>query len=157
MDPQKFKAVLITAALLGMGIGLMGFGWNMVRTDGLLDQKSAATEGRVIDSSVYKGSRGGEWPSLVVEYSPTAHEPITRKFDVNRSTYQTALETRKVIVHYWPDDPRISRVNRFETLPYQLLIGLGGMILSAGLFCLIRFLKWPSKAGPAARMGTEPG
>jgi hypothetical protein len=33
IDPQKFKAVLITSALLGIGIGLMGFGWNMIRTD----------------------------------------------------------------------------------------------------------------------------
>lgn len=153
MDLQKFKALLITVTLLGMGFGLMGFGWNMVRTDGLLDQKSTATEGRVIDSSVYTGSRGGEWPSLVVEYSPTAHEPITRKFEVDRSTYQTALETKRVVVNYWPDDPRISRVNRFETLPYQLLIGLGGMILFAGLFCLMRYLKGPSPA----RLDTEPG
>jgi Protein of unknown function (DUF3592) len=154
MDLQKFKAVLITATLLGIGIGLMGFGWNMVRTDGLLDQNSAATEGRVIDSSVYTGSRGGEWPSLVVEYTPTAHAPITRKFAVNQSTYQTALETRKVVVNYWPDDPRIGRVNRFETLPFQLLIGLGAMILLAGLFCLVRYLKWPSKAESPTQVGT---
>jgi hypothetical protein len=33
IDPQKFKAVLITSAPLGIGIGLMGFGWNMIRTD----------------------------------------------------------------------------------------------------------------------------
>jgi hypothetical protein len=92
-----------------------------------------------------------------VEYSPTSHKPITRKFAVNRSTYQTALETRKVIVNYWPDDPQISRVDRFETLPYQLLIGLGGMILNAGLFCLMRYLKEPPKAGPHSRLGAEPG
>jgi hypothetical protein len=92
-----------------------------------------------------------------VEYSPTSHKPITRKFAVNRSTYQTALETRKVIVNYWPDDPQISRVDRFETLPYQLLIGLGGMILIAGLFCLMRSLTEPPKAGPHSRLGAEPG
>jgi hypothetical protein len=145
MDPQRFKAVLITAALVGLGIGLMVFGWKMVRTDGLLDQNSAAIEGRVIDSSVYTGSRGGEWPSLVVEYSPPEHEPITRKFPVGQSTYRAALETRTAMVRYWPDDPRISRVDRFETLPYQLAIGLGGMILFAGLLCLFHFIKGPSK------------
>jgi hypothetical protein len=141
MDLQKFKAVLIIATLIGMGIGLLGFGWNRVRTDRLLDQSSAATEGRVVDSWVHKGSRGGEWPTLVVEYSPAAHEPITRNLAVDRSTYQTALETRKVVVNYWPKDPRISRVTRFETLPFQLLIGLGGIILLAGLFCLQRYIR----------------
>jgi len=145
MDPQRFKSVLITATLVGLGIGLMVFGWTTVRADSLLDKNSAAIEGRVIDSSVYTGSRGGEWPSLVVEYSPPEHEPITRKFPVGQSTHQAALQTRTAMVHYWPDDPRISRVDRFETLPYQLAIGLGGMILFAGLLCLFHFRKGPSK------------
>ncbi len=141
MDLQKFKAVLIIVTLIGMGIGLSGFGWSRVRTDRLLDQSSDATEGRVVDSSVYKGSRGGEWPTLVVEYSPGEHGPITRSFDVDRSTYQTALATGKVRVSYRPEDPRISRITRFETLPFQILTGLGGMILLAGLFCLHRYRK----------------
>lgn len=141
MDLQKFKAVLITTTLLGMGIGLMIFGWSRVRADRLLDQSSIATEGRVVDSRVYKGSRGGEWPTLVVEYSPEAHGPITRDFDVDKSTYQTALETGKVMVSYWPGDPKIGRVTRFETLPFQLLIGLGGIILLAGLICLHHYRK----------------
>lgn len=156
MDPQRFKAVLITATLVGLGIGLMVFGWKRVRADGLLDQNSAATEGRVIDSSVYTGSRGGEWPSLVVEYSPPEHEPVTRKFPVSRSIYQAALETGTAMVHYWPDDPRISRVDRFETLPYRLAIGLGGIILFAGLICLFHFMKGPAIKSPA-HLRTEPG
>lgn len=141
MDLQKFKAVLITTTLLGMGIGLMIFGWSRVRTDRLLDQSSAATEGRVVDSWVYTGSRGGEWPTIVVEYSPPAHEPITRNFNVDKSTYKTALETHKAMVNYWPEDPRISRVIRYETLPYQLVIGLGGIVLFAGLICFMHFMN----------------
>lgn len=141
MDLQKFKVVLITTTLFGMGIGLAGYGWNKVRTDRLLDERSDTVEGRVVDSWVHTGSRGGEWPTIVVEYSPPAHGPITRNFDINQSTYQTALETRKVTVNYWPEDPRISRVTRFETLPFQLLTGLGGLILLAGLACLPHCLK----------------
>lgn len=154
MDFQKAKPVLVIATLIGMGVGLLGFGWNRVRTDRLLDQSSAATEGRVIDSWVHTGSRGGEWPTLVVEYSPAAHEPVTRNFDVNQTTYQTALETRKVTVHYFPEHPRISRVTRFETLPFQLLTGLGGAILFAGLFGFVHYMKERSKVG---QPGDEPG
>jgi hypothetical protein len=132
-----------------MGVGLTVFGWNRVRTDRLLDRSSAPTEGRVVDSWVHTGSRGGEWPTLVVEYSPAAHEPLTRNFDVDSSTYRTALETRKVTVHHLPEDPRISRVTRFETLPFQLLIGLGGAILFAGIVCLIHFMRKRSKVEPA--------
>lgn len=149
MDLQKFKAVLIIATLIGMGVGLTVFGWNRVRTDRLLDRSSAPTEGRVVDSWVHTGSRGGEWPTLVVEYSPAAHEPLTRNFDVDSSTYRTALETRKVTVHHLPEDPRISRVTRFETLPFQLLIGLGGAILVAGIVGLIHFMRKRSKVEPA--------
>ena len=141
MEPKTFKAVLIIVTLIGMGIGLIIFGWNRVRTDRLLDQDSDTTEGKVIDSWVHTGSRGGEWPTIVVEYSPAGSQPITRNFDVNQSTYQTALDTRKVTVHFWPDDPKISRVVRFETLPFQILIGLGGFILFAGLVCLLHFMK----------------
>ncbi len=149
MDFQKAKPILVIATLIGMGVGLLGFGWNRVRTDRLLDRSSAATEGRVIDSWVHTGSRGGEWPTLVVEYSPAAHDPVTRNFDVNQTTYQTALETRRVTVHYFPGDPRISRVTRFETLPFQILTGLGGVILLAGLFCIVHYMKERSEAGPA--------
>jgi len=141
VEPKTFKAVLIIVTLIGMGIGLIIFGWNRVRTDRLLDQDSDTTEGKVIDSWVHTGSRGGEWPTIVVEYSPAGSQPITRNFDVNQSTYQTALDTRKVTVHFWPDDPKISRVVRFETLPFQILIGLGGFILFAGLVCLLHFMK----------------
>ena len=141
MELQKFKAVLIITTLLGMGVGLTAYGWNRVRTDRLLDRSSAATEGRVVDSWVHTGSRGGEWPTLVVEYSPAAHEPLTRNFSVDSSSYRTAMETREVTVHYLPEDPRISRLTRFETLPFQLLIGLGGVILFAGIVCLHHFMK----------------
>ncbi|MGL4401057.1 MAG: hypothetical protein ACRCXD_14400 [Luteolibacter sp.] len=157
MDFQKAKPILVIATLIGMGVGLLGFGWDRVRTDRLLDRSSAATEGRVMDSWVHTGSRGGEWPTLVVEYVPTAHAPITRKFDVNQTTYQTALETRKVTVHYFPEDPRISRVTRFETLPFQLLTGLGGAILLAGFFCFVHYMKKRSKVGPGGQPGAEPG
>jgi hypothetical protein len=149
MELQKFKAILIITTLIGMGVGLTAYGWNRVRTDRLLDRSSAPTEGRVVDSWVYTGSRGGEWPTLVVEYSPAAHEPLTRNFSVDPSTYRTALETRKVTVHYLPEDPRISRVTRFEALPFQILIGLGAAILFAGILCLFHFMKKPPKAGPA--------
>lgn len=158
MTYQKFKAVLITTTLIGIGIGLVAYGWNSVRTNRLLDESSATAEGRVVDSWVYTGSRGGEWPTLAVEYSPAAHGPVTRNFDVNQAAYQTALETRRVTVNYLPEDPRISRVTRFETLPFQLLIGLGGAILVAGLFCLVHYMKERSKIESADHHpGAEPG
>lgn len=149
MELQKFKAVLIIITLIGMGVGLTAFGWNRVRTDRLLDRSSAPTEGRVVDSWVHTGSRGGAWPTLVVEYSPPGHESLSRNFSVDTSTYRTSLETRMVTVHYLPEDPRISRVTRFETLPFQLLICLGGAILFAGILCLFHFMKKRPNTGPA--------
>lgn len=148
MEVQKLKAILITVTLIGIGIGLSVFGWSRVRTDRLLDQSSVATEGRVVDSRVYKGSRGGQWPTLVVEYTPAGQAAITRDFDVDSSTYQKALETGKVTVSYWPGDPRIGRVTRFTVLPFQLLTGLGVLILLAGLLCLHHFRKGTGM-GPA--------
>lgn len=149
MDPRNFKAWLVIITLIGMGAGLTAYSWNRVRTDRLLDRSSAATEGRVVDSWVYTGSRGGKWPTLVVEYAPPAHEPLTRDFSVDSSTYRSALETGKVTVHHLPEDPRISRVTRFETLPFQILIGVGGAILFAGILGLLHFVKQRPQAGPA--------
>jgi hypothetical protein len=37
MDFRKAKPILVIATLIGMGVGLLGFGWNRVRTDRLLD------------------------------------------------------------------------------------------------------------------------
>lgn len=150
---QHTKPVLITATLIGIGIWLLGFGWTRVRADRLLDQRSATTEGRVTDGWISTGSRGGKWSTLVVEYVPPLHAPITRNFDVNATTYETGLATRKVTVTYLPEDPRISRVTRFETLPFQLLIGLGAAILLSGFFCLWHFLKSLSKSTSAGQPG----
>ena len=75
--------------------------------------------------------------------------PLTRNLSVDQSTYRTALETRKVTVHYLPKDPRISRVTRFATLPFQLLIGLGAAILFTGILYLFHFMRKRPKDGPA--------
>jgi hypothetical protein len=136
MFSRSFEPALIILSLLGVGIGLGGFGWIQVRTDSRLDQRSSVVEGRVIDAATRALSRGGQSSTVVVEYLPVQHDPITRKFDVDGSTYRAALETGKVDVAYLPDDPRVSRVTRFATMPYQVLIGLGGLMVLSGLFCL---------------------
>lgn len=146
---QYAKPALVTATLLGLGVWLLGFGWTRVRTDRLLDQRSAVTEGRVIEGSTRSGLRGGQFSSLVVEYTPALHAPITREFDVDGATYKTGLATLKATVTYYPEDPWISRVTRFETLPFQILIGLGGVMLVSGILCLWHFMKMRSELGSA--------
>jgi hypothetical protein len=141
MWQHHFKAFLITSFLLGVGLWLTIFGWSYVQTDQRLKQSSAVVEGRVVSSSTYKLSRGGQSSALVVKYTPPNHPTITKKFDVSSGDYQTAQATGKAKVTYFPEDPQVSRVTEFEILPFQVLIGLGGLMIMAGLFCLLHALK----------------
>ena len=139
MSTHFIKPVLIIAFLMSMGTWLLTFGWTRVRTDQQLDRRSAVTEGRVVDGSTHRLSKGGQTSTLIVEFVPDQQAAITREFDVDRSTYQSGLDSGKVTVTYLPEDPRVSRVTRFDPLPYQILMGFGGLVLLSGLFCLGHF------------------
>ena len=141
MWQHHFKAFLITGFLLGVGLWLTSFGWSYVKSDQRLNQSSAVVEGRVVSSSTYKLSRGGQSSTLVVKYTPPNHPPITKAFDVSSGDYQTAQDTGKAKVTYSPEDPQVSRVTQFEILPFQVLIGLGGLMTLAGLFCLLHAVR----------------
>jgi hypothetical protein len=116
-------------------------GWSRAKTDVQLDQRNAVIEGKVVDGFISTGMRGGKWSHLVVEYQPASHPPIRRKFDVNGTTYNSGMETRKATVTYFPEDPQISRVTRFAPLPYQILTWLGGAMALGGLIGLVCILK----------------
>jgi hypothetical protein len=146
---HTFKALLCISTVLLIGIGLTVFSWNRVRSDQLLDQQSAVIEGKVTEGWVTKGQRGGQWSTLVVEYQPAGHPMIKRKFDADRVTYDTGLETKKVAVTYFPEDPGIARVTRFETMPFQILMGFGGLITLGGLIGLGHFIKTRPRTNPA--------
>ena len=146
MWQQNFKAILTTTFLIGVGVWLLFFGWTQVQTAQKLEQSSAVVEGRVLSSSTKKGSRGGQYYALVVEYKPADDPAIRKEFDVGGSDYQTAKETGKARVTYLPEDPQVSRVTDFEILPFQILLGLGGLMTLAGLFCLAHLLMKRAKA-----------
>lgn len=146
MWQHHFKAILISTFLLGVGIGLLSFGWMHVQTDQRLEKSSATVEGRVISSSTKRGSRGGQYSALVVEYKPADSPAIRKEFDVGSSDFQAAQETGKASVTYLPEDPQVSRVTDFEILPFQTLLGLGGLMTLAGLFCLVHVLRTRAKA-----------
>jgi hypothetical protein len=146
MWQQNFKAILATTFLIGVGIWLLSFGWTQVQTAQKLEQSSAVVEGRVISSSTTKGSRGGQYYALVVEYKPADYPVITKNFDVGSSDYRTAKETGTARVTYLPENPQVSRVTDFEILPFQILLGLGGLMTLAGLFCLAHLLMNRAKA-----------
>ena len=140
MWQQHFKAILISTFLLGVGIGLLSFGWMHVQADQKLEKSSATVEGRVISSSTKRGSRGGQYSALVVDYKPGDSPAIRKEFDVSSSDYQAAQETGKARVTYLPEDPQISRVTHFEVMPFWVLLVLGGLMTLAGLFCVTHLL-----------------
>lgn len=146
MWPQHFKTTLIISFLLGVGIWLLCFGWEYVKTDQRLEKNSAAVEGRVISSSSRRLSKGGQSLTLVVEYAPKDHASITKEFDVDSGDYKSAQASGKTKVTYLPEDPQVSRVTHFAVLPFQILIGLGGLMTLAGLFCFMHALKARTKA-----------
>ena len=146
MLPQQFKVILIITFLLGVGIWLLSFGWTHVQTDQRLEKSSAEVDGRVISSSSHRLSKGGHSFTLVVEYTPQNHGPITKGFDVDGSDYTAAQETGKARVTYQPEDPQVSRVTKFAVLPFQILIGLGGIMILSGFFCLVHALMTKEKA-----------
>lgn len=78
--------------------------------------------------------------TIEVEYVPRGHPPITKVFDVDSGDYKSAVATGKATVTYLPEDPRISRVTKFAMLPFQLIIGLGCIMLLAGFSCLAHAL-----------------
>lgn len=121
---------------MGLGAWVLDSGWRHVRDDRRLQESSAEVEGRVVGSSTRELGKGGQSMTLVVKYAPEAHAPITKEFDVDSSDYKSALASGKAIVTYLPGDPRISRVTHFAILPFQFLIGLGGLMMAAGVFCI---------------------
>lgn len=142
MSRRLLEPLLCVSVLLGLGIGLLAFGWSYLRTDFQLDKKSATVEGRVIDGSTRQlSSKGGQSSILVVEYLPANHAAIIREFDVDSTTYKSCLETGKATVTYFPEEPQISRVTRFDSLPYQILMVLGGIMIVAGMICVRHFMK----------------
>ena len=138
---RSFKPLLIISVLAGVGIWLMAFGWSEVNVNQRLDQSSATIEGRVIDANTRELSKGGQSSTLVVEYAPGNQAAITRTFDVDGATYRKALATGRAMVSYLPGDPRVSRVTRFAVMPYQILIGLGAIMLLSGTICLWFFMS----------------
>lgn len=146
MWQQHFKITLIISCLLGVGIWLLRIGWNDVQTDQRLERSSAVIEGRVISSTSRPLSKGGQSLTLVVEYLPKNHAAITKEFDVDSGDYRSAQATGKAKVTYLPEDPQVSRVTHFAALPFQILIGLGGLMTLAGLFCFVHALKTRAEA-----------
>lgn len=147
---QTIRSLLIATSLIVTGLWLFSFGWTRVRTDQRLDQTSAVTTGRVIDGATESLSKGGQYSTLVVEYTPGGQAPITREFEVDSTTYRNSLETGEISVTYLPGDPQVSRVVRFASMPYQILIGFGGLILLSGLLVLW-LLARKGATGPAGK------
>lgn len=138
---RQSKILLVTCFLLGSSLWLLSFGWGHVQTARRLEQNSTKTEGRVVSSATRPLSKGGQSYSVVVEYLPASHPAITKEFDVDSTDYKAAQDTGKATVTYVPEEPQVSRVTKFAVLPFQVLIGLGGVMLLAGLFCLSHVVK----------------
>lgn len=132
--------MLIVITLIGVGTWLLVTGWLAVDHGRRLNAGAATTEGKVIDTFTEELSKGGQSSTVTVKYLPGKPPAIIRKIHVNGADYRAARESGKVQVSYLPDVPEVSRITRFATFPYQVLAGLGGVTLLAGLFCLDHLL-----------------
>jgi hypothetical protein len=138
---QQLKINLIVSALVSVGFYLACSGWYALETARLLKENSATTEGRLISSSSRAlSAKGGQSSQLVLEYKPENFPALTKEFDVDGDDYRKALSTRKATVTYLRQNPQVSRVTEFASMPYQILTALGACMILAGLFCF-----WHSK------------
>jgi hypothetical protein len=148
-----YVLAILAAVLIGVGLWVLSFNWTHVHTSQQLAKSAAVIDGRVISNSRQQLSKGGQSLTLVVEYTPDNHPPIIKEFAVDGDAYTLALATGTAKVTYLPRDPRISRVTEFASLPFQIGIGLGGLMLLSGLYCLWHLLKTGTKTPPARQPG----
>lgn len=144
MRHLRLQQFLILVSLLGVGGWLLSWGWSEVRAAERLDQSAAVVEGRVVSGHTQALSKGGQAYSLVVAYQPANHPEITKTFDMDGPTYRAALASGTVKVTYVPEEPQISRITKWALFPFQLLMGLGGLMLLGGIVVLA--LKQPPSA-----------
>ena len=147
---EKILKTVITVFLFGGGLWLLATSGSSVLVEQKLQQSSAVVEGRVIDGSSRRLSKGGQSLRLVVEYVPAGHGPITRTFDVDTGDYQEAMASRRARVTYHPADPEVSRVTQFAMLPNWVVMGLGAFMVVAGLICLRCDVKTSRSSSAAA-------
>ncbi len=133
---EKILKTVITVVLFGGGLWMLATSGSAVLVEQKLQQSFAVVEGRVIDGSARRLSKGGQSLRLVVEYVPAGHAVITRTFDVDTDDYQEAMASRKVRVTYHPADPEVSRVTQFAMLPCLACLALGAFMVVAGFVCL---------------------
>jgi len=157
MSDKPAQPVLVVVFLLGAGLWLLNDGWREEWAAERLDQSAAVVEGRVVSGHSQALSKGGQASSLVVAYTPANHATITKTFDVDGETYRAAQVSGAVQVRYLPEEPQISRVTKWAQFPFQLLVGLGGLMLLGGIAVLGWALKKPSHsserlAGPHGRV-----
>ncbi len=148
------QVILIVISLCGCGVWLLGFGWMQVSAERRLAKMSAEVEGRVIGHSTRPLSKGGRSSTLLIEYMPPNLPPITKEFDVDAADYRSGVATGKAKVTYLPADPQVSRVTHFAVFPFQILVGFGGLMIVAGLFCLVHALI---RARSRTSSGSVPG
>ena len=152
MRQEPLVAFMVVAFLTGGGLFLAVFGWSHLHTIQRLDGSSAVAEGRVVGKATRALSRGGQSSKLVVEYQPAGHAAITKAFDVDGPTYRAAVASGRVRVAYLPADPAVSLITRFAVLPFQILVGFGGLMVLAGLVCVrlvLRANAKPVAGGPS--------
>ncbi len=142
---RHLAAYLVIAFLLGGGAYLTWSGGAPLYTLHRLAEHEAVVEGRVIGKATRALSRGGQSSVLVVAYALAGQPTITKVFDVDGATYRASVASGKARVWYHPEDPSISVITRFAALPFQVLVGLGGLMLLAGAFC-VWHLKRSGKA-----------
>jgi hypothetical protein len=136
MSQERFAPTLVISFLIGMGLWLSYFCWGHIDTSQRLEQSSVVIEGRVMSNATRSIGKRGQSFTLVVEYLPAKHPAITKEFDVDGSTYTSALASSKAKVTYLPEDPKVSLITPFAAMPYQILLGFAILLLIAGLSLL---------------------
>lgn len=117
--------------LTGVGTWLALYGWVEATTYRKLLDHGVPVQARVLEHSNDSYSRRSKSYSLKVEYTLPNQPPVARTFAVDGTAYHNAVETGTTTVRYLRSDPEVCRVGMPAILPYQILCGLGTMMLVA--------------------------
>jgi len=132
------KYLLLLFALIA-GPTLVVSGFHEYQNSKKLQAQGKATAGKVID---YKETVTGKSRThhyyLTVDYSPENASPLRTRTSVNQETFERAISTGEVKVHYLPSDPAIIQAGeKVETKATSLIVG---SLLSIGALGAIVFM-----------------
>jgi hypothetical protein len=125
----KPKKVLVAVGLLAVGLFCTVMGARELNHSRKLAAHGQKTEGDVVDGYTRRRKASRNY-HLTVNYKTADGQSVQKSFKVDKATYQRAENTRKVTVHYLPEDAQVSMAGDTVESKYTTL--LGGLLMACG-------------------------